>query len=143
MQDCTLCGKTKDESEFYSGFVRCKDCVRAYQNAYRAKKNADKPSDWKQKTKDKKAYQKAWLAANPGYATKAKREWWHKNKDRLKVKWKVRDALKDGRLAKLPCFVCGATEVDAHHPDYSAPLSVVWLCKEHHKQLHREAKDFC
>lgn len=142
MQDCTKCGVSKDASEFYSGFVRCKTCIAEYNKAYRAKKNANKPADWKQKTKDKGAYQRDWLAAHPGYGTKLKREWWQKNKDRLKVRWAFRDALKDNRLVRQPCFVCGETEVDGHHPDYSAPLSVVWLCKEHHKQLHKEARLF-
>ena len=39
----------------------------------------------------------------------------------------------------LPCFVCGATkQLHRHHVDYDQPLSVVWLCEEHHNQLHRE-----
>ena len=142
MRDCTACGKAKDESEFYKSFSRCKDCVSVYQKAYRAKRNASKPADWKQKTKDKKAYQQAWLSAHPGYGTQAKREWWQKNKDKLKVRWAYRDALKSGKLVKMPCFVCGELEVDGHHASYSLPLGVTWLCKEHHKQLHREHKAY-
>jgi len=29
-----------------------------------------------------------------------------------------------------------ANKPEAHHPDYSAPLDVVWLCSAHHKQAH-------
>lgn len=43
---------------------------------------------------------------------------------------------KRGRLTILPCMECGSLDVEGHHPDYSQPLSVVWLCKEHHQELH-------
>jgi hypothetical protein len=140
MRDCTVCGKPKDESEFYSGFVRCKQCVSAYQKAYREKQNANKPADWKQKTKDKKAYQREWLAKRPGYGTELKRKWYNANRDRLRVKWAVKDALKAGKIQKLPCLVCGEIKVEAHHTDYSRPIDIVWLCKPHHIELHVEHK---
>lgn len=42
-----------------------------------------------------------------------------------------------GKLAVLPCRECAGTEnVEAHHPDYSDPRRVVWLCRTHHKALH-------
>jgi len=46
-------------------------------------------------------------------------------------------ALRDGRLVRQPCEVCGATEVQAHHDDYEKPLEVRWLCRAHHMELHR------
>ena len=49
----------------------------------------------------------------------------------------TRRAIKAGKLLKLPCFCCGDLETEAHHPDYSAPLDVVWLCKKHHQEIHR------
>lgn len=53
-------------------------------------------------------------------------------------------ALRSGRIARLPCEVCGAvhgvprvdgapTRVEAHHDDYRKPLEVRWLCTEHHR----------
>lgn len=47
----------------------------------------------------------------------------------------VGNAVRDGRLERLPCLVCG-DKAEAHHPDYSRPLDVVWLCQPHHKQAH-------
>ena len=44
-------------------------------------------------------------------------------------------ALKIGKLTELPCIICG-NKAEAHHPDYSRPLDVVWLCKPHHKETH-------
>jgi hypothetical protein len=46
-------------------------------------------------------------------------------------------AIQSGKIKKYACAVCGTTEkVEAHHPDYSKPLEVVWLCREHHLQKH-------
>lgn len=50
----------------------------------------------------------------------------------------VRKAVKAGGLQPLPCLMCGSKAV-AHHPDYSRPLDVVWLCQPHHRQAHLEA----
>ena len=45
-------------------------------------------------------------------------------------------ALRMGKLVKTPCMVCGEVEVEGHHPDYSRPLDVVWLCRKHHMEIH-------
>jgi hypothetical protein len=35
------------------------------------------------------------------------------------------------------CESCGSKDnVVAHHPDYTQPLNVIWLCLPCHKQLH-------
>lgn len=44
-------------------------------------------------------------------------------------------AVRKGLIKKQPCWVCGE-KAQAHHPDYSAPLDVVWLCVMHHRQAH-------
>lgn len=59
--------------------------------------------------------------------------------NRKKANSAVSNAVRDGRLNKLPCFVCGSNAV-AHHPDYDRPLDVVWLCQSHHKQAHNLSK---
>lgn len=59
-----------------------------------------------------------------------------KERKRYKCMTAVGNAIRDGRLQKLPCFVCGADKVEGHHPDYDAPLDVVWLCAVHHKEIH-------
>ena len=45
-------------------------------------------------------------------------------------------AIKQGRLVRGPCEVCGAVRTDAHHDDYDKPLDVRWLCRLHHRQTH-------
>lgn len=48
----------------------------------------------------------------------------------------VGNAVRDGRLTKAPCEQCGSVASEAHHDDYSAPLSVRWLCHQHHVEHH-------
>lgn len=53
---------------------------------------------------------------------------------------KVSTAVKCGKLIPLPCVKCGNVKVHAHHPDYSKPLKVIWLCSLHHQELHRNLR---
>lgn len=49
----------------------------------------------------------------------------------------VSNAIRDGRLIKQPCEICGTCEnVQAHHDDYDKQLEVRWLCFLHHRELH-------
>lgn len=47
------------------------------------------------------------------------------------------NALRTGAISKLACYVCGASEVEGHHFDYSRPLDVIWLCTHHHSAFHK------
>jgi hypothetical protein len=49
--------------------------------------------------------------------------------------------VKAGKLVKKPCKVCGAARSEAHHPDYSDPMVVVWLCRQHHADEHRRLRE--
>ena len=48
------------------------------------------------------------------------------------------EAIRIGKLKRLPCELCGNIKTDAHHPDYSKPLDVRWLCRLHHRNIHRK-----
>lgn len=58
----------------------------------------------------------------------------------VKAHQAVKVALLTGKLKKMPCEVCGALRVDAHHEDYDKPLDVRWLCRRHHLDRHMEMK---
>lgn len=45
----------------------------------------------------------------------------------------VNNAIRDGKIARQPCEVCGR-KAQAHHEDYSKPLDVRWLCFQHHRE---------
>ena len=41
-----------------------------------------------------------------------------------------------------PCAMCGAPGEHRHHPDYSKPFEIVWLCESCHHSIHpRNRKD--
>jgi hypothetical protein len=50
----------------------------------------------------------------------------------------VRRALYHGLLTKSnACHQCNSTSrLDGHHPDYTKPLEVEWLCRLCHKRKH-------
>jgi len=66
------------------------------------------------------------------------RSWSARNKKQKAANSAVSNAVRAGTLKKLPCLVCGELEVEGHHPDYDSPLSVIWLCIKHHKEIHRK-----
>jgi hypothetical protein len=49
-------------------------------------------------------------------------------------------ALKEGRLTRQPCVICGDPRSQGHHPDYRKPLEVHWLCQRHHMRVHAALK---
>lgn len=50
----------------------------------------------------------------------------------------VRRAVIRGDLNRQPCSVCLSTaRIEGHHPDYSRPLHVIWLCKPCHMAHHK------
>ena len=69
------------------------------------------------------------------YHTEYNRQWRKKNgikKDMIRKK--VCLAIKSGKLKREPCKICGKIEVEGHHLDYSKPLEIIWLCREHHRE---------
>jgi hypothetical protein len=49
-------------------------------------------------------------------------------------------AIKGGYLTRGPCVACGSEFGEAHHPDYTSPLHVVWLCRKHHVLHHTQQR---
>lgn len=45
---------------------------------------------------------------------------------------------KRGKLVPRSCEECGERKAQKHHPDYTKPLYVKWLCKRCHQALHRK-----
>jgi hypothetical protein len=65
----------------------------------------------------------------------------HKFPEKQSAHDAVKYALKQGRIIKQPCEICGTeSNVQAHHDDYSKPLDIRWLCQRHHADHHRLLK---
>ena len=137
VKTCIHCGKVKGLGEFYAhprmadGHLNaCKECVKAAAKSRRVGDGGDAI----------RAYDRG-RSKLPHRIQKNKvigARWRSDHPDRRAAQVALNNAVRDGRVEKLPCFVCG-TKAEAHHPDYSAPLSVVWLCSSHHKQTHAMA----
>lgn len=49
----------------------------------------------------------------------------------------LHNALRRGEITRQPCEVCGERSTDGHHDDHTRPLSVRWLCRKHHGEVHQ------
>jgi hypothetical protein len=140
---CKKCNTDKPESEFYSSNkTRCKECIKASVNKHRAE-NLERVREYDRmrgsmphRVAARKDYQKTPAFAESHEA--AAKRWAAKYPERRKASHDVGNAIRHGKLKKQPCWVCGE-KAEAHHPDYSRPLDVVWLCNPHHREVHAMA----
>lgn len=57
-----------------------------------------------------------------------------------KARSMINHAIRDGKLVRNVCEVCGDKNTQAHHDDYNYPLKVRWLCIKCHNEWHRNNK---
>jgi hypothetical protein len=129
MKNCTKCGALKELAEFYERAAACKACTRAKATAYR-KANIEKARAYdvaRAKNPKRRARFKQWIESH-----------WSEFPKVRSAQVAVGNAVRDKRLAKGPCEVCGAPKAHAHHDDYDHPLTVRWLCAAHHNEWHRK-----
>lgn len=53
---------------------------------------------------------------------------------------KVKTAIANGTLRRLPCQVCGNPKSQAHHEDYARALDVKFFCKKHHVEADHQRR---
>lgn len=55
-----------------------------------------------------------------------------------RARYLAKQAVRKGWIQKLPCehLDCLNENSEMHHPDYNEPLTVLWICREHHYALH-------
>lgn len=127
---CKSCGIEKKEDEFYaSNKTRCKECVCKAVTAHRLE-NIESIRQYDRM----RASQPKRMARN----LKVTQQYKTSFPNRAKATNAVNNAVRDGRLEKWPCQVCGNQKSVGHHADYDNPLGVVWLCQAHHKQVHAQ-----
>lgn len=115
-------------SEMKDGHLnKCKKCTKNDNNKHR-KNNLEKIRKY-----DRDRFQND--VNRRSYAMLSMKEQRKKYPERYKARTAVNNAVRDGRLIKLPCCVCGNIKSTAHHEDYAKPLEVVWVCLLHHKEL--------
>ena len=62
---------------------------------------------------------------------------WEKRETRIKTELLI----KQGKIRKKPCKVCGEIKVQCHHNNYLDPMDITWLCYEHHLEIHGKKID--
>jgi len=70
---------------------------------------------------------------------KANLNWVAKNPEKRRAQNILNAALRDGKIKKKSCKVCGSTKSEAHHANYKKPLDVTWYCRLHHKRVHTKS----
>lgn len=144
MKKCFKCGVEKERSEFYAhpemkdGLLgKCKECCRADSRAHGTDKEYDRN---RAMLPHRVAARKAHAQTEQGKQSHAKalRKSAAKYPEKREATVALNNALRDGRIIKKPCEMCGNVKSQGHHADYSKPLEVRWLCSTHHRQVHRE-----
>lgn len=131
MKRCFKCNRLLALDEFYSHPMmadgrlgKCKECTRRDTKAnYRARHDYYRAYDRErnqttERREKRREYAEHHKEAHP---------------DHYSARVAVGNAVRDGKLTRLPCESCGDQRSEAHHHDYSKPLDVRWLCLKHHR----------
>ncbi len=134
---CFKCGETKASSDFYKhpemadGLLgKCKECTKSD-----TKENYLSDIPKRQEYERKRTSRLARKEQNRKYRKKRKF-----NQEKYRAGNMLHSAIRDGRLIRQPCEVCGDIKSQGHHDDYSKPLEVRWLCFKHHQMQHGKLK---
>jgi len=108
--------------------ARHRDRVTSKTEAARSRKRRQMKQNYSTQSRRRKRLKEE---AEPGYAQKCF------------ARDKVRDSILRGKLVRgAECVICGASGVDieAHHPDYSLSVYVLWVCKPCHCLYHAKGR---
>ena len=131
---CTHCKEQKPLSDFHKcrGFKqgvypKCKECRKYFTRlSYEKRKNKIY------------SYTKKYRKTEAG--KRLRRKEYEKLRgnwpEKYKANYLFNNAIRDGRVVRQPCELCGAKFAQGHHFDYKQPLVVRWLCKKHHQEIH-------
>lgn len=147
-KQCFKCKESKPLSEFYKHPMmgdgrlgKCKKCAKkdVADRVDRLSKNpAWLASERERCRKKQEKYRKLglYLKVNP----ETRSRWIMKNPHKVKAHQLSSRAVRSGKLIKKnACEMCGASgvKIEKHHPDYSKPLFVQWLCVKCHGKTRR------
>ena len=120
--------------------ARNRDRVRL-RNRLRMRKNREKNPEAQRK------YAREWRKRNLERARLRDKRYRDTNPEKTRlqrnVKWAVSQAVRRGILRKpTRCQWCNKKrKLQAHHPNYSKPLTVIWLCAFCHMSHHHRIED--
>ena len=126
---------------------KCKECTKADVNKNRAE-NLEYYQEFDRKRfqhdLERRFFQldqmRKWAKNNPEKMAEFKSQWKDRNPEKYRCHNVLNAAIRDGKLIKsTSCHTCGTSgvRIHGHHPDYSNPLEVMWLCASCHFRQHR------
>lgn len=147
MKTCFKCNTEKPLEDFYrhpqmkDGRVnKCKECNKAdvaknYRKTFPAKQAYERE---RAKLPHRKRLVKEYRQTEAGKEAtrRANSKYEKQNPIKRAAHIITGNAIRDGKLMREPCEVCGAEKSEAHHDDYNYPMSVRWLCRKHHVAHH-------
>jgi len=145
MKTCFKCHKTLSISKFYchprmkDGHLnKCIECTKK-DVAERIKDKTENDIEWIIEERERCRI-KSEKARSRGIGSKSNQEmkakWIRSNPVKKAAHIILKNAVKNGRISRKPCEVCGNHKSHAHHEDYLQPFDVIWLCPKHHGQRH-------
>jgi hypothetical protein len=150
MKICKKCLKELPLSLFYKhkamkdGLLSfCIECVKSRVKVHRDA-NLEQVKQYDRlrgRTEKRKQKVKEYGKKNAKKLAEYSYEWRKRNLMKARAHCKVARAIRKGILNKQCCKICSNEKVEAHHPNYNEPLNVVWLCRQHHAELHRKYND--
>ena len=123
MKRCSTCKLVQGLEEFY----KRPSAKRRTSQCNTCRKEGQKKYDLKRKLKP----------ARKKWQSNSKKKLREKYPIKFKARYLVSRAVQKGIITKEACIKCGSVDSQGHHPDYRRPLEVVWVCDEHHKELHK------
>jgi len=136
MKKCTKCLQEKESnlvnfkphSQTKDGLsTYCRVCKQIYDREYSRKYREQNP-EWKRR-ENKNNIKKQTLLI---------RIYERQYPERIIATGRLNRAVKNGKIKRMPCEICGEEGAHGHHDDYNKPLKVKWLCAKHHRRLHAE-----
>lgn len=89
-----------------------------------------------QKYCDPKCYKDSDYGRKKSY--QANKRYRENNRDKDRARQIVSKRIRRGvSLDRGECLVCSNPDTEAHHHNYSKPDDVIFLCKAHHKEIHK------
>lgn len=87
-----------------------------------------------------KEYRSKWCSDRPERLAVYQKKHHAKYPLRWKARYTANNALSKGKISRQSvCSKCGISEgLEKHHPDYTNPLRVIWLCEKCHSCIHRK-----
>jgi hypothetical protein len=137
---CNRCGLSKPTTEFIRN-ARMKDGLL---NQCKACRQLAQSKRERIRTPETRAAERQYLRDYRRRNPEAKRlnnlRYQQRYPDKARAHRLLNEAVLRGEVERKPCEVCGSTNAQGHHDDYSKPLEVRWLCPVHHAAEHPRAQ---